>query len=244
MLNFLKKFKLDKSFFKTIKKLLTDDLIDGHYLHWICMIIILMISFTGNCYQIYHAVQDLSKNISDIDITYPLNYSVPSITICFPVIAILNTNCLRRKNSLIIQQLNNKYPNYRGKNLLKELYSEIIKNDDQIRLILNGFLLKDLYRCLDKPKVDMTNDKFQILKLKHKAKESFKSDLFCYTFNFNKKFINKFQLLEKRIMKSFLELRLSTESLKYVDHIKFFLHDAEDEQVNLNCYLKNFKFFM
>ena len=58
-------------------------------------------------------------------------------------------------------------------------------------------------------------------------------------------------MLKKRIMKSFLELTLMPNEIKYVDFIKFFLHDADDSQndyllwyyklIKLELHKKNFK---
>lgn len=224
------RFKSNKLLlFKVAKKFVEEDVVKGHYFHWICFISILIVSFLGSLYQIYHAVSDLSKNISDIDITYPTNFSVPSITICFPILALLNTDCLRRKNPKVIRKIELKYPRQRGKNLLKELYDETIKTDQESRLILNEFYLNELYTCIDKPDIVMSNNTFTILKLDN-IQESFKTDLYCNTLNFNSAFVEKTALLKKRIMKSFLDFNLDPDSLKYVDYVKIFLHDAGDTQ--------------
>lgn len=223
------KFKFRSDLFRSVKRLFEDDVIAGHHFHWTCLLAILTLSFAGNCYQIYHAVQDMSKNISDIDITYPEDYSVPSITVCFPVIALLNTECLRRKNPAVIRKFETKYPEHRGRNLLKELYSEIIKSEEQIHIVLDEFYVAELYACLERPSVEMVRDNFRVLAVRE-VRESFKSDLFCLTLNFNRPLVSKKELLKKRILKSFVKLTLRTDELKYVDFIKFFLHDFEDDQ--------------
>lgn len=158
-----------------------------------------------------------------------LSPQVPSITICFPVIALLRTECLRRKNPAVIRKLESRYPEHRGRNLLRELYSEIIKSQEQIRLVLQEFYMAELYECLEKPDIEMVKDNFSVIELVS-VRESFKSDLFCLTLNFDKSLMNKLELLKKRILKSFFELSLNPHQLKYVDFIKFFLHDAQDDQ--------------
>lgn len=129
-----------------------------------------------------------------------------------------------------------------GDNLLKELYNEIVKTQAHTRLILNEFYLNDLYTCLDRPKIDMLNSTYSIINIDH-ISESFKSDLYCMTFYFDKLFIDKQILLKKRIMKSILELNIQPSTIKYVDYIKFFLHDATDKQNDyLLWYFKLLKF--
>ena len=158
------------------------------------------------------------------------------------VLALLNTECLKRKNPGIIKKIGDKFPKQKGRNLLKELYSEIIKTENDSRLILNEFYLKDLYNCLDKPKIDIINNTFTILQFKS-IRESFKLDLFCLTFNFDKSYVEKKVVLKKRILKSFLELTMLPSPLKYVDFIKFFLHDSSDTQNDyLLWYYKLIKF--
>ena len=145
------------------------------------------------------------------------------------MIALLSTECLRRKNPAVIRKLESRYPEHRGRNLLRELYSEIIKSEEQSRLILDQFYMVELYDCMEKPSIDMVSDNFSVIELAS-VRESFKSDLFCLTLNFDKSLVNKYELLRKRILKSFFELTLSPLQLKYVDFIKFFLHDAQDDQ--------------
>lgn len=74
--------KFGRAFLRSVQKVFEENAIAGHGFHWICLVAIMTLSFAGNCYQIYHAVQDLSKNVSDIDITYPTNYSVRFNPVC------------------------------------------------------------------------------------------------------------------------------------------------------------------
>lgn len=78
------KFKFG-SFFRSVQKVFEENTVARHAFHWVCLAAILTLSFAGNCYQIYHAVQDLSKNVSDIDINYPDNYSVRLLVVALIV---------------------------------------------------------------------------------------------------------------------------------------------------------------